>query len=383
LPKPKVAVYGLTSEGYSVAGRLIEKAAVTIVDETLQMAMDLEQGMVKTHKTVQELVSDEMLMGLKPVSQVLSEASVIIFAPKLRKVGDESVIEASAKLRDVAKFASSGSTVVNLLPTGVGGNADNVALLEKQTGMKVGERLNYAYCPTGPQAGADGSTSAYTVAVLGSKATSKEFASLEDLGFKAAYEGVATLELEYISRVLTLCTSMAAEVELMRKSRELNVSGGPQPERYIDQLASLVYDLTAIQSSEDVGEPITYLAGAAVKSLENYERYVVEATRDLLRELQLKASRTRVLVAWSADKYEMRADRLATAQSLAEKLRDYVTDVRQVDARSRTEDLIDSYKHSVAIVCTPADFEWFKGLRKSFRASEITILRATTGISRG
>jgi hypothetical protein len=249
--------------------------------------------------------------------------------------------------------------------------------------MKMGERLNYAYCPLGPLPGpADAAASANSIAVLGSKAASKDFASLEDLGFKVVYGGVASLELEYISRVLALCTSMTAEVELMRKARELKVSGGAQPERYVDQLASLIYDLTAIQSNEDVGEPITYLAGAAVKSLENYGRYVVEETRDLLRELQLKASRTRVLVAWSADKYEMRADRLTTAQSLTEKLRDYVTDVRLVDVKSRTDDLIDSYKHSVAIVCTPADFEWFKGLKKSFRSSEITILRATTGISR-
>ena len=384
MPKLKVCVYGLTSEGYSVASRLVEKAAVTIVDETLQMAMDLEEGMVKSHKTIDELVSDEMLMGLKPVSQVLSEAAVIVFTPKLRKVRDESIIEASAKLRDVAKYASNGSTVVNMLPTGVGGNADNVALLEKQTGLKAGERLNYGYCPMGPPAasGAEPAGPANPVALLGSKAASKDFVSLEELGFKTAYGGIAGLELEYISRVLTLCTSMAAEVELMRKARELKTSTGGQPERYIDQLASLIYDLTAIQSSEDVGEPITYLAGAAVKSLENYERYVVEETRDLLRDLQLKASRTRVVVAWSADRYEMRADRLATAQSLTEKLRDYVTDVRQVDARTRTDDLIDSYKHSVAIVCTPADLEWFKGLKKSFRSSETTILRATTAISR-
>ncbi len=369
----------MTSEGYSVATHLIERASVTLVDETLQMAMDLEQGMVKGHKTVQELVDDEMLMGLKPVSQVLSEAGVIVFTPKLRKVGDESIIEANAKLREVAKYVSSGSTVVNLLPTGIGGNADNVAMLEKQTGMKVGERLNYAYFPMGPlqpQAGEP------AVAVLTSKAASKEFASLEDLGFRPAYGGVAGLELDYISRVLALSTSMAAEVELMRKARELKLARGAESERYVDQLASLIYDLTAIQSSEDVGEPITYLAGAAVKSVENYARYVVEETRDLLRELQLKASRTRVLVVWSADKYEMRADRLATAQSLTEKLRDYVTDVRLVDSRSRPDDLIDGYKHSVAIVCTHADFEWFKGLKKSYRSSEITIVRATTGISR-
>ncbi len=384
MPKPKVAVYGLTSEGYSMAARLVDKASVTIVDETLQMAMDLEQGMVKTHKTVQELVGDEMLMGLKPVSQVLSDASVIVFTPKLRKVGDESIIEASAKLRDVAKYASSGSTVVNLLPTGVGGNADNIALLEKQTGMKAGERLNYGYLPTGPLAwpGEETAASASSVALLSSKTASKNFESLEDLGLKTTYEGIASVELDYISRVLALCTSMAAEVELMRKARELKASSGAQPERYVDQLASLLFDLTVIQSSEDVGEPITYLAGAAVKSLENYERYVVEQTRDLLRELQLKASRTRVIVAWSADKHEMRADRLATAQSLTEKLRDYVTDVRQVDARSRPDDLIDSYKHSVAIVCTPTDFEWFRGLKKSFRGSEITILKATTAMSR-
>jgi hypothetical protein len=196
------------------------------------------------------------------------------------------------------------------------------------------------------------------------------------------YGGIPTLELDYISKVLNLCTSIAAEIELMRKSRELKAPRSAEGERFVDQLASLVYDLTAIQSSEDVGEPITYLAGAAVKSLENYGRYVVEETRDLLRELQLKASRTRVLVAWSADKYEMRADRLATAQSLTEKLRDYVTDVRQVDSKSRPDDLIDSYKHSVAIVCTPADFEWFKGLKKSFRGSEVTILKATTAIGR-
>jgi len=151
LPKPKVAVYGLTSEGYSMASRLIERASVTIVDETLQMAMDLEQGIVRTHKTVQELVGDEMLMGLKPVSQVLSEAAVIIFAPKLRKMRDESVIEASAKLRDVARYTSSGSTLLNLLPTGVGGNTDNVALLEKQTpgrgvGVSEAQEADYYLC---------------------------------------------------------------------------------------------------------------------------------------------------------------------------------------------------------------------------------------------
>jgi len=370
LPKPKVAVYGMTTEGYSLASRLVDKAAVTIVDETLQMAMDLDPGTVKAHRTLGELVGDEVLMGLKPVPQVLSEASAILFTPKLRKSGEESVIESNSKLREVARYVSAGSTVVNFLPTGMGGNADNIALLEKQTGMKMGEKLNYAYSPLAPRGEAG------PVAAL---ARGEGFLGLDALGFKTTYGEIESRELEYIRGVLATSTAMAAEVELMHRSRRAGPPG--QPERYVDELASLVYDLTAIQASEDVGEPITYLASAALKSLENYERYVVEETRELLRELQLKASRTKVIVAWTADRYEVRADRVAKAESLVAKLRDYVTDVQRAE-RGAADDVIDTYKHSVAIVCTPDDFEWFKGLKKSFRSSEVTILRAATSITR-
>jgi len=372
LPKPKVAVYGQTTEGYSLASRLVEKASVTLVDETLQMAVELEPAMVRTHRSLGDLVGDEMLMGLKPVSQVLSEASAIMFTPKLKKSGEESVIESSTKLREVARYVSAGSTVVNFLPTGVGGNADNISLLEKQTGMKVGEKLNYAYCPMAPR-GEAGGVSLHT--------KSDKFLSLDGIGLKTSLGDIGLRELEHIRGVLAVSTAMAAEVELMHKSREQRPGGG-ESDKYVDDLASLVYDLTSIQASEDVGEPITYLASASIRSLENYGRYIVEETRELLRELQLKASRTKVVVAWSADKYEMRADRIATAESIVAKLRDYVTDVQRVE-RSAAEGVVDAYKHSVVIACTREDLEWFRGLKKSFRSSEITILKAGTSIRRG
>jgi hypothetical protein len=372
LPKPKVAVYGQTTEGYSLASRLVEKASVTIVDETLQMAVEIEPSMVRTHHSLGDLVGDEMLMGLKPVSQVLSEASAILFTPKLKKSGEESVIESSTKLREVARYVSAGSTVVNFLPTGVGGNADNISLLEKQTGMKVGERLNYGYSPVAPR-GEAGAIALHT--------KSDKFLALDGLGLKTSLGDIGLRELEYIRGVLSVSTAMAAEVELMHKSRDQRPGSAGEPERYVDDLASLVYDLTAIQASEDVGEPITYLASASIRSLENYGRYIVEETRELLRELQLKASRTKVVVAWSADRYEMRADRIATAESIVAKLRDYVTDVQRAE-RSGPEGVVDANKHSVVIACTSEDLEWFKGLKKSFRSSEITILKAGTSIRR-
>ncbi|MDA4112870.1 MAG: hypothetical protein OK474_02375 [Thaumarchaeota archaeon] len=376
MQKIKVAVYGLTTEGYSLASKMVEKASVTIVDDTLQMAMDLNPATVKGNPTLQELVGGESLIGLKPVSQVLTEARVVFFTPKLRKTGDESVTEASGKMREVAKNVTKGTTVVNGLPVGVGGNNDNIALIEKQTGLKIGENLNYGYCPLRP-GGEPG--------VVACVANMKESGSLDDLGIRSSYGTINATEIDYVSTVLNESTSVATEIELMRKAKGSKpaVAGKSTAERYIDDLASHVYDLTAIQASEDVGEPLTYLAVAAIKSLENHVRYIVDETRDLLRELQLKASRTRVLVAWSVDRYEMRADRIKTAENLVERLRDYVTDVKHAQMSAGREEVIDSYKHNIAIVCSQRDLEWMKGLKSSSRASELSLLRATPTLQRG
>ena len=108
MQKTKVAIYGLTTEGYTLASKMVEKASVTIVDDTLQMAMDLDPQMVKSNRTLTQLLGEESLLGLKPISQVLSEARVILFAPKLRRTGDESIIESNGKMREVAKHISRG-----------------------------------------------------------------------------------------------------------------------------------------------------------------------------------------------------------------------------------------------------------------------------------
>ena len=190
MQKIKVAVYGLTTEGYSLASKMVEKASVTIVDDTLQMAMDLNPATVKGNPTLQELVGGESLMGLKPVSQVLTEAHVVFFTPKLRKTGDESVTEASGKIREVAKNVTKGTMVVNTLPVGVGGNNDNIALIEKQTGLKVGENLNYGYCPLRP---------GVEVGAVACFANMKEAGSLEDLGMRSSYGNITAAEIEYVS----------------------------------------------------------------------------------------------------------------------------------------------------------------------------------------
>jgi hypothetical protein len=374
LQKPKVAIYGLTTEGYNLASKMVDKASVTIVDDTLQMAMDLSPQMLKAYRTVGQLLGEESLIGIKPISVVLSEAKVILFTPKLKKTGDESIIESTTKLRDVAKHISKGALLVNGLPVGIGGNNDNIALIEKQTGLKVGDSLNYGYSPQRP--GADSEP-------VASAAKIKDYVTPEEVGLRSSDESLTSSELTHASAVLNESASIATEIELMRKARGQKVVSPSAKERYIDDLASRLYDLTAIQSSEDVGEPLTYLAGAAMKSLDNYIRYIVDETRDLLRELQLKASKTRVVVAWTVDRYEMRADRLNTADKLEGRLKDYVTDVRHAQVSAGREEVMDSYKHNLAVVCSSRDLEWVKNIKASSRSTELSILRANPAMQRG
>ena len=140
LAKIKVAMYGLTSEGYRLAADMVDKAQVTIVDETLQMATDVDLAFLKKNPNLDELMSGEPLLRFKPLERVLGDAQVVFFTPRLRRPSEESLTEASTKLRELSRYLSSGATLVNMLPAGPGGNSENIMAVEKQTGLKVGAK---------------------------------------------------------------------------------------------------------------------------------------------------------------------------------------------------------------------------------------------------
>ncbi len=375
MPKIKVAMYGLTSEGYRLAAEVVDKAQVTIVDETLQMAMELDSAFLRKNPDLQELMGSEPLLSFKPLEQVLGEAQVVFFTPKLRRPSDETLIEAGSKLRDLSSYLAKGVTLVNALPTGPGGNSENIMLVEKQTGLKVGETLTYAYMPLRPRSPRP--------AVV-STAGSKEKQPLQALGFTENSQNVFSAELEYASSILGAAITSVTDIELARRAREAKVTLQKTSEAYIDEFAKYLYELKAIQASEETGESISYLAGAAIKSLDNYVRYVVDETREVLKEKELKASRTKIGVLWTLDKYEMRGERLQVAERIQERLRDYVTDVEVMSSsklRSGSEAL-DPLKHNVVIACSKEDYEALKQARKGHRNLEITLISATPSLGR-
>ena len=375
MPKIKVAMYGLTSEAYKLAGDLADKAQVTIIDETLQMAMDLEPAFLKKNPNLQDVMSEEPLLSVKPVEHVLGEAQVVFFTPKLRRPSEETLIEAGSKLRDLARYLAKGVTLVNSLPTGPGGNSENIMVVEKATGLQIGSTLTYAYMPLRPR---DSKPAVVSAAGLQDKG------ALQTLGFTQNSQNVFSAELEYASRVMESAVASVTEIEMAKRAREAKVSLQMPSEVYLDEFARYLYELKAIQASEETGESIAYLAGATLKSFDNYVRYVVDETREVLKEKLLKASRTKISLLWSLDKYEMRGERLQVAESVQQRLRDYVTDVEVlsgVKLRGSGE-LLDPLKHNVVIICSKEDQESFKAAKKGQRNIETTVISATPSLRR-
>jgi hypothetical protein len=367
-------MFGLTSEAYRLAADIGDKAQVTIVDETLQMAMELEPGFLRKNPALQEVMADEPLLSLKPLEQVLGEAQVVFFTPKLRRPSEETLIEAGSKLRDLAKYLSKGVSLVNALPSGPGGNSENIMLVEKQTGLQVGSTLTYAYMPLRPR-----ESKPAVVAFAGAQ----EKGPLQSLGYSPSSQNVFSAELEYAVTVLEAAVGSVTEIEMARKAREAKVWLQGSSEVYLDEFSKYLYELKAIQASEEAGESISYLAGAVLKSFDNYIRYVVDETREALKEKQLKASRTKISLLWALDRYEMRGERLQVAESIQQRLRDYVTDVELVAGRTKGgSELFDPLKHNVAIVCSKDDLEALKSWRKSTRGGETTLISATPALKR-
>lgn len=375
MPKIKVAMYGLTSEAYRLAADLVDRAQVTIIDETLQMAMEIEPGFLKKNPNLQEVMSEEPLLSFKPLEQVLGDAQLVFFTPKLRRPSDETLIEASSKLRDLAKYLSRGVTLVNSLPTGPGGNSENIMIVEKQTGLQIGSTLTYAYMPLRPR---DPKPAVVSAAGL------QEKGLLQALGYSPNSQNVFSAELEYAAGVMEAAVESVTEIEMARRAREAKVSLQRKSEAYLDEFSKCLFELKAIQASEETGESISYLAGATLKSFDNYVRYVVDEAREVLKEKQLKASRTKISLLWNLDRYEMRGERLQVAESIQQRLRDYVTDVEIVSGSKIRGGpaVFDPLKHNVVIVCSKEDHDSFKAMKKGLGSSEVTLISATPALRR-
>lgn len=74
----KVAIYGLSTEGYKIASHISNKGIpVSIIDDSSGMAITLRSDIAKTYSGVTSFIQDETLLDFEPFDVAINNASYI------------------------------------------------------------------------------------------------------------------------------------------------------------------------------------------------------------------------------------------------------------------------------------------------------------------
>ena len=373
-----IAVYGLSTEGYHIASSIALKGSkVSLIDESARMAIRLKPDIARTYPNVRSLIEDEPLLALEPIDIAISDASHIFFAPRIRKVGQDVKSDVTSKFRDAIGALRKGTSVIYSLPTGIGGNNENIALIEHMTGLSVGKDVFYYYMPIN---GPDNLSSASEILVgsFKSKPDVKMSNMLyeQDAIHKLNFVDIMSAEIGYSIKTLRHYTSMASVLEVCKHVKSNDASSrlihDAFRDIYIDDIANGLYDLRAIGSSLGGAGPLMYLVNGTIKSIEGYIKHVLDEIRSMLKKRDLKASRTKVSIAWTLDPNEMRGDKIELLSSLETKLKDYIGDVDS--QQSANFNLYHTDKTMIIVACTRNDA--MRILSKDKQTLEFILMKA-------
>ncbi len=371
---PNVVVYGLSTEGYNLASSLVSAGhKVSLVDESTKMGFSLNADIIRTYSSASDLIEDESLLELEGMDDVIASASYLFFFPKIRKIGQEVKIDVSSKFIDAIKPIKNNTSIIYTLPTGIGGNEENIDILEHTTGMTVGENIYYYYMPvnSGPILS--------TNTILGNF-NSKRDIFLENMLKKFTHQeinfvNILSAELAYVSRILRHYSGIASVLEVCKFSTEYGIDNqiidNFYKDLYLDDITNGLHDLRIIQSSLHGSNPLVYLVNGTIKSIEGYTKNLIDKVRYILKKRNLKASKTRISISWTLDTNEMRGDKIDVFALLESKLRDYIGEVERKGTNSL--DTYPSDKTTISIACSKNDYRLLSSQNKS---SESIIIKA-------
>lgn len=370
----KVAIYGLSTEGYRIASHISNKGIpVSIIDDSSGMAITLKQDIAKTYSSVTSFIQDETLLDFEPFDVAVNNASFIFFTPRIRKSWPDAKNHIGSKFQDVIKHVNKDSSIINTVPTGFGANNEYITLIEHRTGLNVGKNIFYHYMPI--------SSISSTVfdAIIGTR--SEVNPNLESmLSQLYPYNTLKVVDIE--SAEYFYCIGILRHYGLMSPIFEIckfadssfqsqMIESQSFDDLYLDDLVSGLFDLNTILSSLAGISPLTLLLKGNIATVENYIKYLTEQIKIILKKYELKASKTKAIISWTFDPNEMRGDRLEIISRLESRLKDYVGDVERQDSMF---DFYSSEKKLIVVSCSKPDFE---RITKNNPNSEIIIVKAT------
>ncbi len=365
----KVVVYGLSTEGYSLACQIaLNGGDVQIIDESTPSAISIKQDIAKSYPSVQALKDDEPLLAMTSIDAAISKAQVLIFAPRIRKTGQDIKIEINSKFKDAVSNIKKGCNVVYGLGTGFGGNSENISLLEHVTGLKVGKNISYYYYPLSKES---------TIKPYIGSSDSKENETLKKLltnEKKFNFLSLNSAEYFHAIDILKQFSSQTSILEVCKFAKDSVTKSDLNSEKlgelYLDDFIDGLFDLRSLSSSFEGASSLMYLINGSMKGLDGYIKRLIDETRLILKKNELKASRTKILLLWTLDQHEMKGEKIEKLLELETKLKDYIGDVESI---SQPVDIFQNDKTTIIVVCSKRDFDY---IMKNNKDDELIILKA-------
>jgi len=367
----KVVVYGLSTEGYALASQMAIKGAdVYIIDESTPSAISLKAEIAKTYPNVASLKEDEPLLAMEPIDVAISKAQYLFFTPRIRKTGQDIKTEIHSKFKDATISLKKNSSVIFTLPTGFGGNNENISLLEHVTGFQAGKNISYFYYPLedlNQQPKIIGSFNGKEDPVLSdllntNKKETKFVAISSSEHFHAIY---------ILSRFSGLCSILEVCKYAQDEITKNDLSSSNFQEIFLDNMVSGLFDLKSLGSSFEGSNSLMYLINGSVKGIDGYMKKLIDEIRITLKKNDLKASRTKIALSWTLDQHVMRGDKIEMLQNLTTRLRDYIGDVEAY--QNPDFNLFHSDKTTIIVACSQSDFD---NIEKTKHDSNLIIVKA-------
>ena len=357
----KVVIFGLSTEGYSLACQMAIKGAdVKIVDETSPSAISIKADIAKTYPNVAALKEDEPLLSMEPIDVAISKAKYLFFTPRIRKTGQDTKTEVHSKFKDATSSLKKGSSVIYNLGTGFGGNNENISLLEHVTGLEVGKTISYYYFPL---------TASATPNVIGSFNNKKDEVLGDLLSEDKKTKNFVSLSssehfhaINILSRFSGLCSILEVCKFAQDESTKTDLATDDFNNIFLDDMINSLYDLRSLGSSFEGANTLMYLVNGSVKGIDGFIKRLIDEIRTTLKKNDLKASRTKIAISWTLDQHAMRGDKIEMLENLTSRLRDYIGDVEAFEGPNF--DLFHSDKTTVVVVCSKKDYENIMKKRK-------------------
>ena len=368
--KENVVFFGLSTEGYHLASKLVVNGAdVKIIDESAQGAIVLNSEIAQTYTDVIALREDEPLLSMEPGNVAISKAKYLFFTPRIRKTGQDLKTEVNSKFKDAVAELNKGSSVINCLPTGFGGNNENISLLEHVTGLKAGKDSSYFYFPLN-----DLNKTPEVIGAIKQAEEKKLLSLLKTDKKEKKFVDISSAEnlhaIDTIQRFSNQCSIIEVCGKFVKNNSKHTTSFNEFKDLYLDDMVSGFYDLRMLGSSFESAQTLMYLINGSVRGIHGYIKRLIDTIRITLKKNDLKASKTKIVLSWTLDTNEMRGDKIEMLNSISSKLRDYIGDV---ETSSGSIDLFHQDKVTIVVACSNHDY---KEIKENSKDDNIFLIKA-------